>query len=102
MSPIDSPQILIEYIEFNVPLSKAGTKVYIDETYLKTIEEYAVFTNNGEIIEKGEDYIIVSGEGTADIRFVGERVGYKDTFFADMSVDEEEGTDEVDEEKKSD
>ncbi|MDC3414262.1 phage tail spike protein [Terrihalobacillus insolitus] len=84
MSPIDSPQILLEYIEFDVPLSTDGTKIYLDATWLKTVENFAVFPNNGTIIEKGIDYVIISGEGNADIRFIGERKGYADVFYGDM------------------
>lgn len=84
MSPIDSPQVLIEYIEFDVELSEIGTKVYIDKTFLKATENFAVFPNNGSIIEKGSDYFIVAGSGVADVRIVGKRVEYNRAFWADM------------------
>jgi hypothetical protein len=89
MSPIDSPQILLEYIEFNVPLSESGTKVYLEPRYSKAVEDFAVFANNGSVVEKGDDYFIVSGEGTADVRIIGERIGYADVFFDDIDAGNE-------------
>jgi phage minor structural protein len=86
MSPIDSPQILLEYIEFDVPLTLEGTKVFIEERFRKAIENFAVFPNNGQVIEKGYDYFVITGEGTADVRIVGERIGYADTFFDDLDA----------------
>lgn len=86
MSPIDSPQTLIEYIEFDILLDPAGVKILLDPQYRKAVNSYAVFANNGKIVEKGQDYFIISGEGTADIRIVGERTGYKGTFWTDMQL----------------
>jgi phage minor structural protein len=86
MSPIDSPQILLEYIEFDVPLTLEGTKVFIEERFHKAIENFAVFPNNGQVIEKGYDYFVIAGEGTADVRIVGERIGYANTFFDDLDA----------------
>jgi hypothetical protein len=86
MSPIDSPQVLLEYIEFDIPLSTQGTKVFIDSIYLKTIDGFAVFPNNGKVIEKGLDYFIISGEGVSDCRIVGERIGYKGVFYNDLDA----------------
>jgi phage minor structural protein len=86
MSPIDSPQILLEYVEFDIPLTPTGVKVYIEERFRKAIDNYAVFPNNGQVIEKGYDYFVISGEGTADVRIVGERIGYADTFFDDLDA----------------
>jgi hypothetical protein len=89
MSPIDSPQVLLEYIEFDIPLTAEGTKVFLDETYLKTIDHFAVFPNNGKVIEKGADYFIISGEGFADCRIVGERIDYAGVFYDDLSLMED-------------
>jgi phage minor structural protein len=86
MSPIDSPQILLEYIEFDVPLTPEGTKVFIEDRFRKAIENFAVFPNNGQVIEKGYDYFVIAGEGTADVRIIGERIGYTDTFFDDLDA----------------
>lgn len=88
MSPIDSPQILIEYLEFDVELSLFGTKIMVDEKYLKSVSNFTAFSNNGELVEKGKDYVVIRGEGFADIRFVGKRVSYEDAFWADMQVQE--------------
>jgi phage minor structural protein len=86
MSPIDSPQILLEYVEFDVPLTPEGTKVFIEDRFRKAIEYFAIFPNNGQVIEKGYDYFVIAGEGTADVRIVGERIGYADTFFDDLDA----------------
>jgi hypothetical protein len=94
MSPVDSPQVLIEYIEFDVALSPYGTKVMLDETYLKTVSSFAAFPNNGDVIEKEDDYIIMKGNGTADIRFVGERLEYENSFWADMKASRKEEEEE--------
>jgi phage minor structural protein len=84
MSPTDSPQVLIEYVEFDIPLSKNGTKVYLDSRYRESIYNFAVFPSNGSVIEKGQDYFIVSGDGFADIHIVGERLGEEGLFWDDM------------------
>lgn len=90
MSPIDSPQILLEFIVFGIELTPEGTRVEIDPTFLKTVEHFAVFPNRGEIIEKGADYFIISGEGVADCRVVGERVGYAGRFYEIIESEEPE------------
>jgi phage minor structural protein len=84
MSPIDSPQILLEYIEFDIPLTPTGVKVFIEDRFRKAIENFAVFPNNGKVIEKGYDYFVIAGEGVADVRIIGKRVGYTDHFFEDL------------------
>lgn len=88
MSPIDSPQVLLETIEFDVPLTETGTKVLLDTRFAKAVNcRFAVFPNRGEVIEKGADYFVIAGEGMADIRIVGERVGYAGVYFDDMTVE---------------
>src|SRR5699024_4652422 len=84
MSPIDSPQILIEYIEFDVELTADGTIVYLDADYLLSVDNFAVFLNNGVVVEKGIDYFVVTGEGLAYARIVGKRVDYEQAFWGDM------------------
>jgi phage minor structural protein len=84
MSPIDSPQILLEYIEFDIPLTPTGVKVFIEDRFRKAIESFAVFPNNGQVIEKGYDYFVIAGEGIADVRIIGKRIGYLDHFFEDL------------------
>lgn len=86
MSPIDSPQILLEYIDFDIPLSEQGVRVYIEPRFRKGVANFAVFANNGTVIEKGYDYFIIAGVGIADCRIVGERIGYENVFWADMSL----------------
>jgi phage minor structural protein len=87
MSPIDSPQFLIEYIEFNISLDPEGVKVYLDPTFAQALaNDFAVFPNNGQIIEKGLDYFVIAGDGVADCRIVGERYDYKNAFWADMDM----------------
>ncbi|TLS37729.1 prophage endopeptidase tail family protein [Pseudalkalibacillus caeni] len=88
MSPIDSPQVLLEYIEFDIPLTPEGTKVFIDSLWLKTVENYAVFPNKGEVIEEGSDYFIIAGEEGkyADCRIIGERIGYAGVWYDDMDA----------------
>ncbi|WP_026581018.1 phage tail spike protein [Bacillus sp. J33] len=90
MSPIDSPQVLIEYIDFSIPLNADGVKVFLDPQYRKSVTDFAVFPNNGKIIEKGYDYYVIAGEGTADCRIVGERVDHAGAFWADMSILQED------------
>jgi len=43
-----------------------------------------VFPNNGKIIDKGRDYFVIQGEGLADVRIIGERVGYENAFYSNM------------------
>jgi len=88
MSPIDSPQVLLETIEFDVPLTADGTKVLLDSRFAKAVNyRFAVFPNNGRVIEKGPNYFIIAGTGTADIRIIGERVGYAGVYFDDMTME---------------
>lgn len=91
MSPVDSPQVLLEYIEWDVPLTPEGTKVYVDELWLKTVENYGVWQNNGKIVEEGADYFIIAGPDgeTADCRIVGERTGYAGSWYTDMDAESE-------------
>jgi hypothetical protein len=91
MTPIDSPQILLEYIEFDIPLIPTGVKVYIEENFRQAVENFTVFPNNGQVIEKGYDYFIIKGEGVADVRIVGKRSGYADHFFENLDNLSESG-----------
>ncbi len=94
MSPIDSPQILLEYIEFDIVLSPFGTKVFVDDKFTKAVNGFAVFPNNGEITSKGEKYFVIEGEGIADVRIVGKRRGSESDFWADME-NRDELTEEI-------
>lgn len=89
MSPIDSPQVPIEYVEFDISLTPEGTKVPLDIKFVKAVEKFAVFPNKGEVVEKGEDYFIIKGEGTADCRIYGLRKDYADVFWTSMKLEEE-------------
>ncbi|THE09954.1 hypothetical protein E1I69_20520 [Bacillus timonensis] len=78
MSPIDSPQVLLETIEFDIQLTKNGVKVLLDERFAKSVNGvFAVFLNNGVVVEKGYDYFVIQGEGVCDARIIGERIGTK-------------------------
>lgn len=93
MSPVDSPQVLLEYIEFDIELSPFGTKITIDEKFLKAINyKFAIFPNNGKVTKKGHNYFILEGRGVADCRIVGKRIDHEDAFWSEMNVvvDEEE------------
>lgn len=86
MSPIDSPQVLIEYIEFDISLKEGGVEVYIDDKFLKSVDyKYAVFPNNGEVTEKGSNYFVLKGSGVCDCRIVGRRINRDNTFWAKPS-----------------
>lgn len=84
MSPVDSPQVLIEYIEFDVELTHSGTRIELDNKFRKAVSNFAVFPNNGSVTEKGDSYFILKGEGVADVRIIGKRIGQEKTFWTDM------------------
>lgn len=86
MSPIDSPQTLISDLVTNIYLDGVA-KIYLDEIYVKSTSDYAVFPNNStvKILEKHDDYFIVEGEGLTDFQIIGTRRGYDGAYFADMS-----------------
>jgi hypothetical protein len=86
MSPIDSPQVLIEDVLFDVKVN-GRTKIQLDNIFAKSISKFAVFSNCGqvEIVEKGEDYFVVDGyTGTVDFRIVGKRVNEEHRYFEIM------------------
>ena len=86
MSPIDSPQVLIEDVLFDVKVN-GRTKIQLDNIFAKAVSKFAVFSNCGqvEIIEKGEDYFVVDGyTGTVDFRIVGKRVNEEHRYFEIM------------------
>ena len=71
MSPVDSPQFLIEYLVTDVQPNK---RVYIDERFLKAVDgKFAVFTANGATVKKSAKSFVIEGEEATDIRIVGER-----------------------------
>lgn len=74
MSPTDSPQSLIEYVEWDKEIDGATT-IYLDPIYAKMISKYAVFSSNPniKIIAKYKDYFVVEGSGVADFNIKGQR-----------------------------
>lgn len=86
MSPIDSPQVLIEDVLFDVYVD-GRTEIQLDNIFAKAISKFAVFSNCGqvEIVEKGEDYFVVDGyTGKVDFRIVGKRVYEEHRYFEIM------------------
>ena len=74
MSPTDSPQTLIEYIDFDIVV--AGTKeVFLDPIYNKMISKFTALLSNTDIKikEKRANSIVLMGNGTTDIVFKGQR-----------------------------
>ncbi|WP_291653787.1 hypothetical protein [Clostridium sp.] len=74
MSPTDSPQTLIEYIEFEVVVD-SEKYIYLDEIYKKMVSKYVVVSTNPDIviIEKNKSYFKVIGTGKADFIIKGQR-----------------------------
>ncbi|KZR58366.1 phage tail spike protein [Pseudobacillus badius] len=85
MSPIDSPQVLIEYIMFDVSLTDEWTLITVDELFVKATENIAIFPSNGEVKKNGRGSFFIRGKGVADVRLVGVRKGSNDTFWVNMS-----------------
>lgn len=86
MSPIDSPQVLIEDILFDVYVD-GRTEIQLDNIFAKAISKFAVFSNCGqvEIVEKGEDYFVVDGyTGKVDFRIIGQRIDEEHRYFEIM------------------
>lgn len=94
MSPVDSPQTLIEDILFDVEVEETGTIVKLDSTYAKTISRYAVFPSNGkvEVVEKKDGYFKVSGyTGKVDFSVKGSRIDKEHEYFKIMGGEEQHG-----------
>ncbi|HBF0311333.1 TPA: phage tail protein [Clostridioides difficile] len=94
MSPVDSPQTLIEDILFDVEVEETGTIVKLDSTYAKAISRYAVFPSNGkvEVVEKQNGYFKVSGyTGKVDFSVKGSRIDKEDEYFSIMGGEEQHG-----------
>lgn len=78
MSPIDSPQILIETVLFDQNVTQDGVHIELDEKFVKATSNYAVFPSRGDVIveNKTENAFTIKGTaGTVDLRVVGYRVG---------------------------
>ncbi|HBF5148821.1 phage tail spike protein [Clostridioides difficile] len=94
MSPVDSPQTLIEDILFDVEVEEKGTIVKLDSTYAKTISRYAVFPSVGkvEVIEKQDGYFKVCGyTGKVDFSIKGSRIDKEHEYFSIMGGEEQHG-----------
>ncbi|CZR97648.1 Prophage endopeptidase tail [Clostridioides difficile] len=94
MSPVDSPQTLIEDVLFDVEVEETGTIVKLDSTYAKTISRYAVFPSNGkvEVVEKQNGYFKVSGyTGKVDFSVKGSRIDKEHEHFTIMGGEEQHG-----------
>lgn len=88
MSPIDSPQVLIEDIIFDHPVDENGVPVELEDRFSKSITKYAVFPSRGDVVvtEKTPTGFKVTGgsAGTVDLRVIGVRVGKEDVYFEEM------------------
>lgn len=91
MFPTDSPQSLIEYVEFDVEVDGL-TEVVLDEKYLKAVENFSVWTNNPEIqvVEKTANSVILTGQGKTDILIKGLRRDMSDVMWGIMGRVEKE------------
>ena len=84
MSPIDSPQVLLESVLFDIDVKESGTTVLLDSTFLKTISKYAVFCSNPSvtIVSKDRTSFLVQGyTGKVDFRVIGYRIGYEEQYY---------------------
>lgn len=85
MSPIDSPQFLIEDIIFDKEVQEEGTIIKLNNIFAKSINgKYAVFINNNkaEVIDKQYDnFKVVGYTGTIDIRIVGKRYDHENDYY---------------------
>lgn len=81
MSPTDSPQTIIEYLEYEINVN--GEKVInLDPIYKKMISKYVVFSSNSDIkiVEKTSDYFKVKGNGVVDFAIKGQRKDAEEYF----------------------
>ncbi|MFV9511801.1 phage tail spike protein [Tepidibacillus sp. LV47] len=91
MSPIDSPRTLISDLMQGINVSTAGTKVYLDSIFYKTINGYSLFFNkNGvEIVEQAPDYFVIKStdvDKVVDIFVIGTRVGEEGKYYYDLDA----------------
>ncbi|GAA0491388.1 hypothetical protein GCM10008986_16870 [Salinibacillus aidingensis] len=86
MSPIDSPQTLIFDLITDIQVN-GETKIYLDSILSKALENFAVFPNNPDVkvIQKGTDYFVVDGIGLADFQVIGNRIGFEDAYFTNLT-----------------
>lgn len=89
MSPIDSPQVLIEDVYWNVALEEEEFFVPIDRKFSEAVNgEYAVFPSRGdvEVIKKLPEGFLVRGPvgKEVDFRVIGKHRDNKDIYWVDM------------------
>ncbi|MEW8993119.1 hypothetical protein [Clostridium sp.] len=88
MSPIDSPQVLLESVLFDIDVREEGTTVSMDSTFLRTISTYAVFCSNHNvtIVSKDRTSFYVQGyTGKVDFRIIGYRIGFEEQYYQVVS-----------------
>jgi len=91
MSPVDSPQFLVEYLIQDVVPNK---RVYIDKRFLKVVNgKFSIFSSNGAKIIKSQQSFVVESETQTDIRVVGERYDQTGRFW--QTLDEWRDTNTV-------
>lgn len=83
MSPVDSPQILIETLITDIQLSESGVRVNLNPDFALAVNSFAVFSSNNTAIvtEKGTDYFIVQGTGLCDFIVKGTRRGFDNVYW---------------------
>lgn len=89
MSPVDSPQILIETVLFDQDVTEDGITVELEERFRKAIENYAVFPSRGDVVveNKTENSFTIKGNGgVVDLRIIGIRAGEENTYWREMPV----------------
>ena len=91
MSPIDSPQVLLETVLFNIELKKDRKNiVWLDDRFSKAVTKYSVFPNVDKHIvnirkEKDQFFVEVDQDCTIDFMIKGPRIGYENTYW--MSIE---------------
>lgn len=103
MSPLDSPQSLIEDVLFDIDVVEEGTYVKLDNIFKQTISTYAVFASNGKVNIDSKDYngFTVSGfTGKVDFRVIGKRFGEESSYFPIMANLDATTTEEYEQIKK--
>ena len=91
MSPIDSPRVQIQDTIKDVQVDPDGTIVYLDDNFSKAIDGYSVFPSNGqvEVSSKDKNSFLVKGNGKVDLLVIGNRIGYKNTYWQEMPMKKE-------------
>lgn len=81
MSPTDSPQTLIEYVEYDINID-GEMKIQLDLIYSKMISKYGVFPSNSDIkvVKKESDSFTVIGKGLCDFVIKGQRKGAEEYY----------------------